>query len=840
MISPWLLDLLSREWNWRAALRRIAGELAARSPSLLATSPRDHALACADVARALEHVEPDRRFAIASYQQAGPERDGGRALALAIEAGWWPVVGTLAMRDRTATGSLDAMVWEARALVDTGERDRADKLLPIAPSDARLAALRAELAGGSLAVFEHWMMRARSLRGPLASEAYLIAARQGRALGRDDWEEPLRRAALADPGHSGVVAMQIEQCFGDGQRDSRGLLELLRQRLSLFEERGDLTAWCDATRLAAMRLWLGTDAERHRGLARRLLVAALERAYGEGVTEISGHLAMWAVLDEAAAADQTRTELLGLVVSALDVELPVSDRIWLAALGAEICASVSNLQAANAYAAVVVELAPLHPVVRDYFAGTVAAPMPPKQLQLEAFRDALLELDVKPWQELQIEEMASLSLHDIELAPSVVAPEQASVAIEVALKSAVPVMDGDDVIESDGVVIDDLGDRSGGNGRVSRRAETVESGPVGTRPLRGGNREGMLRRAETEERWPALSRMAGGEAAPVRPRAEPMERAPTARVTSPISSGIPVAPASSTGSGSSDALDDAWSMEPEVPARSRRGSRSLESIPPILETPAGAPGASGAAGVPLAPVHDATTTTSKRFDSEAIATARLRPPTGTVLTTPFRTKAEPAGTATGTSSIATSRAAPPAAPRTGTIIPSIVRNAMSGGMKPRPLPPKPEPPAALPRARRVTLSMDLRLSLGGRELVMQSRDVSSSGLFAVTAEALPIGEILEGELRVPSSGTSEEPHRLRVRVVRRSKIGYGCELVSPSAELAAALGRLVPRGSLDHPPSMSPAPSTSPAPSMSRAPSTSPTPPTSPTRPAGSPDNRAT
>jgi hypothetical protein len=86
--------------------------------------------------------------------------------------------------------------------------------------------------------------------------------------------------------------------------------------------------------------------------------------------------------------------------------------------------------------------------------------------------------------------------------------------------------------------------------------------------------------------------------------------------------------------------------------------------------------------------------------------------------------------------------------------------------------------------------MDLRLFVGGRELVMQSRDVSSSGLFAVTAEKLPLGEILECELRVPSSGISEEPHRARVRVVRRSKIGYGCELVSPSPQLAAALARL--------------------------------------------------
>ncbi len=113
-----------------------------------------------------------------------------------------------------------------------------------------------------------------------------------------------------------------------------------------------------------------------------------------------------------------------------------------------------------------------------------------------------------------------------------------------------------------------------------------------------------------------------------------------------------------------------------------------------------------------------------------------------------------------------------------------------GGLRPKPLPPLPSPPTAKPRAQRVTVSMDVRLFLGDRELAIQSRDVSTSGLFAVTSEELPLGALLTCELSVPSSGLSEEVHRVQLRVVRRSPIGYGCELVEPSPALRSALSRL--------------------------------------------------
>jgi hypothetical protein len=130
------------------------------------------------------------------------------------------------------------------------------------------------------------------------------------------------------------------------------------------------------------------------------------------------------------------------------------------------------------------------------------------------------------------------------------------------------------------------------------------------------------------------------------------------------------------------------------------------------------------------------------------------------------------------------------------VIPALARSAMAGGIRPIPpprvLPPPPRPERAVSRAHRVTMSVDLRMFIGERELAMQSRDVSGSGLFAVTREELPLGAVFECELSLPGPGMSEESYRARLRVVRRSSIGYGCELVEPSPDLVAALARLAP------------------------------------------------
>ena len=1048
MIASWLLENLSREWSWRSALRRIAGELAAH--------PEENAHAVVDVARALEHVEPDRRFAIACYQQAGPELDEGRALTLAIEGGWWPTVCEVAMRERTATGSLDAMVWEARALLDTGEHGRADRLLPRVPSDPRLAAVRAELSGGSQAMLGRWTSRGEEAAAAgeqrEAAEAYLIAARQARALGHSGWTEYLRQATLAEAGHAGAVSMLLEQCFSDGKRDSRAVLELLRQRLELFEVRGDLAAWCDATRLAAMRLWLGSEATRHRGLARRLIAAVLERAYRERLPEIPGHLAMWAVLDEAATADETRPELLELVVRALDAPLPTADRLWLSALGAEVCAAAGNLDAAAAYGAVALELAPKHALVRALLAGTATPPSAARegdgqgassrdaQEEIDAFRNALHALDMEPWQELQIEEMAPLSIEELGLAPpsapiepmgadgspwshlpaamtarppavrtrpptdsmagseSAMSPaaalrsilrsrpatpssltggqagtagaagslrgaagvaagggaaavmkpsrsletaetiDEEALALEDAAEQGRSVLiEGADDVEGEGG--DDeqedasargpahhgepaalaallQGDASGSKVlsegaiaaaamRVRERAAAEEAaeeeaaalltdaaavGPAtAAQAERKRDESRERRRAESAQRR-ALDEVWGEEKTETSASSEDRTEMAAEREGSGASarvraeSGWGVGSGSAAGSGSvSAALREVGSGSVsaallETPSAKVR--RVNEQIAPILEAPlfldesgspeparsataASAPASASSASAPPSPASPSSPRASTSPEiaevtqqirtTERMATTQVAPLSSVqaanarmvsspLITLPaasqqiisMRSSSRPLAMAAGVGASASSSgalsasapsarssssrlptraasgplspapSAPPAGAPSGSspkskparssggtgIIPSVARHVL-GSLRPKPLPPRAQPPQAKPRAQRITLSIDLHIFLPERELSIQSRDVSTTGLFAVTTEQLPVGEVLACELSVPTSGLSEEAHPARIRVVRRSSIGYGCELVEPSATLIAALERLL-------------------------------------------------
>ncbi len=1092
MIASWLLENLSREWSWRSALRRIAGELAAH--------PEENAHAVVDVARALEHVEPDRRFAIACYQQAGPELDEGRALTLAIEGGWWPTVCEVAMRERTATGSLDAMVWEARALLDTGEHGRADRLLPRVPSDPRLAAVRAELSGGSQAMLGRWTSRGEEAAAAgeqrEAAEAYLIAARQARALGHSGWTEYLRQATLAEAGHAGAVSMLLEQCFSDGKRDSRAVLELLRQRLELFEVRGDLAAWCDATRLAAMRLWLGSEATRHRGLARRLIAAVLERAYRERLPEIPGHLAMWAVLDEAATADETRPELLELVVRALDAPLPTADRLWLSALGAEVCAAAGNLDAAAAYGAVALELAPKHALVRALLAGTATPPSAARegdgqgassrdaQEEIDAFRNALHALDMEPWQELQIEEMAPLSIEELGLAPpsapiepmgadgspwshlpaamtarppavrtrpptdsmagseSAMSPaaalrsilrsrpatpssltggqagtagaagslrgaagvaagggaaavmkpsrsletaetiDEEALALEDAAEQGRSVLiEGADDVEGEGG--DDeqedasargpahhgepaalaallQGDASGSKVlsegaiaaaamRVRERAAAEEAaeeeaaalltdaaavGPAtAAQAERKRDESRERRRAESAQRR-ALDEVWGeektetsassedrtemaaereGSGASARVRAESgwgvgsgsvsgsaaLREVGSGSVSAAlreVGSGSVSAALREVGSGSvSAALREVGSGSVSAALRevgsgsvsaalletpSAKVRRVNEQIAPILEAPlfldesgspeparsataASAPASASSASAPPSPASPSSPRASTSPEiaevtqqirtTERMATTQVAPLSSVqaanarmvsspLITLPaasqqiisMRSSSRPLAMAAGVGASASSSgalsasapsarssssrlptraasgplspapSAPPAGAPSGSspkskparssggtgIIPSVARHVL-GSLRPKPLPPRAQPPQAKPRAQRITLSIDLHIFLPERELSIQSRDVSTTGLFAVTTEQLPVGEVLACELSVPTSGLSEEAHPARIRVVRRSSIGYGCELVEPSATLIAALERLL-------------------------------------------------
>jgi PilZ domain len=788
MIAPWLQDLLVRERNWRGTLRRLSSEWAQR---------RDRSGSLAEVGRALEHVEPDRRFAVVAYQNAGPEVAAGRALDLALELGWWSAVVPLATQERSATGSIEALVWEGRALIDQREVERADRLIPSAPDDPRVAALRAELAGGSAKALAEWQACARSLTGSEAAEAYLITARLSRVLGHPDWEHWLELATQADPSHLGAVSMLCELRLRDDD-DSKRLLAFVRTRLEIFDRRDDVAAWCDAVRHISMRLWFREPEGHHRGLARRLLTAAIERAYRDGLVRIPGHLAMWALLDEGASGDHTRPELLPLVIAGLEAQLPVFDRVWLAALGAEICAAESNLSAAHAYAAVVAEHAPLHPVVRAWFAGTVAE-QAPQDDQLDSFRDALLQLEVEACQELQIEEIAPIEeSDDLELA----APGFSTISMR-------PVL-----IEPTGDPHPRLDVAVGGSTPHARRSPIEEPAPAPPPRRALGTVDEAITDgpAPTAPRWAAPPEVLDAALLAVEAELVPCagddeaDRGARVSAEDPVDAAPPPAPAASTSSSMAawspaglsrerarsnpvvvsvgfHGVDGAWG-DPSPSIQARR--RATEMGPLALRPPAVA---ARAAAQPVSRPPRVTVPGAPAAVRLASAAPAIQPSSGASAPAPAAPAAKaPAPRPPGAPSTATRAVAAPGAAKP--LIPTTALRAISGAAQPKPLPKPPPPPQARPRAHRVTVSMDLRLLIAGQALAMQSRDVSSTGFFAVTSHDLPIGEVVECELRVPARGLVEQTFRVKVRIVRRSDIGYGFELVAPSASLVAALNEL--------------------------------------------------
>jgi hypothetical protein len=361
MIAPWIFELLRRERDWRAALPRIANHLS--------ELPEDRVRAGLELGAAYEHVEPDRYHAILAYQLAGPQRDNGRSRTLALEIGWWQAEGRLAAVELAATSSPEALIAACRSLIDDGKADAARRLCEENPAAAKQSAVA---AAGLLAEIEgrhaDWKTfagAAKKLAGRAAAETFVGAARLARAAGAKDWGRQLEAALEADPQHRVAAAMLMDLAVES--EDDKLVFDLMRVRcLGL-----DGVEYSEAVRWIATRLLLA-DPAHHAGMGRRLAKVAIERAYAAGVTEIPGHIALWTLLDATAAQDGTRTELLPLIMKGLDGAIPDFDRTWLAALGATICHDAGNAETARAYAAIVAQHAPSHPIVRELLAEAEA------------------------------------------------------------------------------------------------------------------------------------------------------------------------------------------------------------------------------------------------------------------------------------------------------------------------------------------------------------------------------------------------------------------------------------------------------------------------------------
>ncbi|MBS1124166.1 MAG: PilZ domain [Deltaproteobacteria bacterium] len=362
-IAAWLLPVLWREQDWRAALERFGGQLAGAETGV--PSQR----AAIELGRASEHIEPDRRRTIAAYELAGPGGDLGRARELAVEIGWWSARARLTLAARTVDPDPRLVLAEAEAWWDAGQPDLcALALAGVRSADAQRAdELRALVAARDLQDFAaEAVASAMSTTGAEAADAYVMAARFSRAAGRlDDMTRWLESALVAHPGH-GVAASFLLALARDG-RDP----EPIQRYLTLRLEGADVTTWIDRMRASALAL---IDSAHHRGFGLRLLRQALERAYESQHPNVPGHLAMWTVLAAHAAADGTRRDLLPLVITALQSSQDPVDRVWLGALATEISLrDAGHAVVAGAYAEIVAEHAPDHPIVRELVAAVAAA-----------------------------------------------------------------------------------------------------------------------------------------------------------------------------------------------------------------------------------------------------------------------------------------------------------------------------------------------------------------------------------------------------------------------------------------------------------------------------------
>ncbi|MEZ4398490.1 MAG: PilZ domain-containing protein [Kofleriaceae bacterium] len=355
MIAPWLRPMLWSERDWPRTLTRVA--------AMMATTGEGRAARAAELGRACEHVVPDRRRAIAAYATGGGAAELARAQALAVELGWWPAVARLALAGRLAGGPPTLAGDEVDAWLDAGE----PALAATAIGDARAAAaddpwLRAVdgvLRGGADALAE-----AARVAGQARGHApgLLTAARLAR-LGKDDAAVARYLAAAAAVAPPSARALALVLATLD---DPAALHALVRGCLA------DLApaAWVDTARALGLALVARPGVQ---ALGLRLVRSALAQVYEHRLPPPVGHLAMWAILVEHAAQAGARPALLGLAAAALECDLPVDDRVWLAALGADIAwDDAGELTVARAWAAAAAEHAPDHPSVRAIAAATPA------------------------------------------------------------------------------------------------------------------------------------------------------------------------------------------------------------------------------------------------------------------------------------------------------------------------------------------------------------------------------------------------------------------------------------------------------------------------------------
>lgn len=382
-LPDWIRASLWEQTDWRAGLRLLCDRTTADS--------RTTATRVADLARACELIEPDRRAALAMHEltwRAGNDAAAlARAYDLARELGDHEALAGLAMAAHEVTGDATHLVTAAHAFLDGNRPALAEsalaRVLGAQPKDddakALLAMIRHQLRDPQ-AEISGAVARASRATGTDAARLYLQAARLARLAGLEAIFTRHVETAF-QRGRDAAAAMLIEADLMERRR-ANDLLAFYRGRI---EAAGSDREWADLMRAAGTRLVL---ANVQRGLALRMLRSGLEAAYRARLADIPGHIASWDLLIRHARETRATRELMPLVVEAMGAPIGDDARLFLARFGFEVTwREAKDADAAKPYAAVISEYLPGDDELRDFVSTSIptlttyeppAAPLPPE------------------------------------------------------------------------------------------------------------------------------------------------------------------------------------------------------------------------------------------------------------------------------------------------------------------------------------------------------------------------------------------------------------------------------------------------------------------------------
>ncbi len=357
-LAPWVRTRVWRAEDWPATLVGLRDQVMAEGKSAR-TADR-----LWDVACATEHCDPDRGRALALFVEAWraghPDaRLRATTLAMALRAHMTLAVLALGEGDLLAAGTayLDAgfhqlAVEPLACFVKAGAPREA-----LDDATALLAIARGTKFDPGRAIAEN-LAAAITLRGSAAVARYVHAARLARASGLPDQVTAvLASATRACPGDATITGLLDEHRF---ERDDP--TELIEHYRTCFEAAADRKDYV-ARLAAAARELIGRDVQR--GLGLRLLRLSLESAYEALLPDVPSHIAMWELLVAQGRASGTVRELLPLLVQALAAPLSEDDALYLTARGLSLTwRDLGDTEAAQPYAATVLDFAPDHPLAR--------------------------------------------------------------------------------------------------------------------------------------------------------------------------------------------------------------------------------------------------------------------------------------------------------------------------------------------------------------------------------------------------------------------------------------------------------------------------------------------